>query len=118
MTRAPAEPATVVPPPAPNGSLRPDLGMTARDLDPLADRPPSPSSGRPMLIAASVVGAGVLICGIGLVFGGGSRGRAEPVPAGSAVSAPAPRGKDIRLGSAAAPANGPPAAVAANPAAP
>lgn len=118
MTRASAEPATAIPPPAPTGSMRPDLGMTAQDLDPLADRPLASPNGRPMLIAAGVIGAGLLICGIGLVFGGGSRGQAEPAPAGSAASAPALRGKDVRLGNAAAPAPAPPASVAASPTAP
>lgn len=118
MSRASAVPATATGPSAPTGSMRPDLGMTAQDLDPFADRPPPTPNGRPMLVAAGVVGAGLLICGIGLVFGGGSRARLEPAPSGGAAAAPALRGKDVRLGAAAAPAPAPPGAVAASPTAP
>lgn len=113
--------ATIPPPPvtgptsatsAPMRSMRPDVGMTAQDLDPLTSHPPAAPAGRTALAAGAVIGAGLLLCGIGLVFGGGSRGDNTPNRDGSAgvPAAAAPRGRDIRLGT-------PPTAPSASPAA-
>lgn len=115
MTRSPIEQAA--PRPAapssptlanePSAILRPDRGMTAQDLDPFAARPMSESGHRTLMIAGGVVGAGLLLCGLGLVFGGGRRPAPSTAPASAAIT------QQQRLGRTAHAASPPAAASAA-----